>query len=189
MSLAVLGLIAGLTVPSIVASVERSKIKNLIKEGYQAVATMVQNGYLNGDFNNITGWNIATQKSSGSIVAYITTQLNYTKQCFTGDVTSIGCNASQTGWPATGSTNNHHARWILANGVEIKAHDPSWFNQTNLGFDIWAKAQDSSGVMVRSGGQLTATSTFCNITDQAIPFWGNPSTMIKPGTCSIPSVF
>ena len=48
-SFAVLGLIAGLTVPSIVTSVDRSKNKALFKETFQLISEITYNGVINGD--------------------------------------------------------------------------------------------------------------------------------------------
>ena len=47
MSLAVLGLIAGLTIPSVVASVEKTKNKALQKETIQVISQIMQDGVMN----------------------------------------------------------------------------------------------------------------------------------------------
>jgi prepilin-type N-terminal cleavage/methylation domain-containing protein len=77
-SLGVLGLIAGLTIPSIVNSVESSKKRAIFKEDIQILSQvftdMVQSGY---------GQNI-------SIVANLTPKLNATKVCDT-DIVAQGC--------------------------------------------------------------------------------------------------
>ena len=86
-----LGLIAGLTVPSIVVSVDKSNNKAKIKEAFQTLTAITQEGVLNGDFASITDWNLTTSTNPKGIVGYITSKLNYSKQCLTTDTTSEGC--------------------------------------------------------------------------------------------------
>ena len=77
-SLGVLGLIAGLTIPSVINSVEIGKKKAIFKEDIQILSQvftdMVQSGY----DQNI------------SIVANLAPKLNYTKMCDT-DIVAQGC--------------------------------------------------------------------------------------------------
>ena len=77
-SLGVLGLIAGLTIPSVINSVEISKKKAIFKEDIQILSQvftdMVQSGYDQNIF----------------IVANLAPKLNYTKMCDT-DIVAQGC--------------------------------------------------------------------------------------------------
>jgi prepilin-type N-terminal cleavage/methylation domain-containing protein len=57
-SLAVLGLIAGLTVPSIIAAVDKSRTTAQFKEAQQIIQEIMSAGYQNGDFQNITSFDI-----------------------------------------------------------------------------------------------------------------------------------
>ena len=179
-SLAVLGLIAGLTVPSIVASVDKSKSKASMKEAIQMVSSVFQAGYLNGDFANITSWDIKNQNGTGSITNYFSSKFNYTKQCLTGDTTSKGCAVDFVGYPATTNANNHNARWILPTGAEVKANDTLWFSSTStvIPFDIIAKP-DKKQI---SFDGIDATCLVCNPRETILNIWG---VSVKPGHCRL----
>ena len=122
-SFAVLGLIAGLTVPSIVTSVDRSKNKALFKETFQLISEITYNGVINGDFANLSNDSDWWYDGPSNAVNYISSKLNYSKQCFTGDTTSDGCHLnSETNY----TYGNHNARWILTNGVKVQAVGNGW---------------------------------------------------------------
>ena len=112
-SLAVLGLIAGLTVPSIVASVEKSKTKALQKETIQIISSVIQDGVLNGDFSAITNWDVLSPSSP--LIQLLTNKLN-ARPCPRGE-NIAPCNFNWVnGYP---TYDNHSARWVLPNGVQI----------------------------------------------------------------------
>jgi type II secretory pathway pseudopilin PulG len=116
-SLGVLGLIAGLTIPSVVVSVENAKIKTSAKEAIQTMSQIVQEGILNGDFSNITNWSL--DNPTDPIVAYFTKRLgSVSKQCLKDDL-AYPCNLTFGGY-ALSSYDNHSARWILSNGTAIQ---------------------------------------------------------------------
>jgi type II secretory pathway pseudopilin PulG len=134
-SLGVLGLIAGLTIPSIVVSVDRSKNRSLIREAFQTLSAITQEGVLNGDFANITDWDLVNSTDPKGIVGYITSKLNIAKQCLTTDIASEGCKQGWDTQPPTSGYNQHNARWILPNGVKLQAHYlTGYFNATYM---IW----------------------------------------------------
>ena len=84
-SLAVLGLIAGLTVPSIVTSVQKAKNKAMQKETIQMISEVISAGVMNGDFANISNWDLLSPTSP--IPQYFTSKLNAT-QCIRGQQVS-----------------------------------------------------------------------------------------------------
>ncbi len=173
-----MGLIAGLTVPSIVVAVDKSRTTAQFKEAQQIIKEIMSTGYQNGDFQNITSFDIVNQKGAGSIVDYFTKKLNYSKQCFTGDQTSRGCTNF---YPGYFSISNHNGRWILPSGTSIKFHDGSWVSMNGFGFEIVAKPNET---MVVSGENANYTSLFCNPSDTPILYWGSSSyPTVKPGTC------
>ena len=183
-SLAVLGLIAGLTVPSIVVSVQASQNRAKMKEAFQVISTITQQGFLNGDFDNITTWN-ATTTTAGSIVDYITNKsgLVFTKQCLLPDVTSKGCNLTNS-VSNLYLINNVNARWILPNGVLIIAHCNGW---NDSGIMPWTIITDTEKPIVMGS---TAIHIQCN-TGGIVPgsynaFWDWDSSQLKPGMCGTP---
>jgi prepilin-type N-terminal cleavage/methylation domain-containing protein len=105
-SLAVLGLIAGLTVPSVINSIETVKKRALAKEALQIITDITSAGVLNGDFSTITSWDTVNQNGPTSITGYLTSKLN-ARQCVTSDITSPGCTLGWTGFPANGVDNQH----------------------------------------------------------------------------------
>jgi hypothetical protein len=118
------------------------------------------------------------QKGEGSLVDYFTKKLNYSKQCFTGDLASTGCTNIYPGSP---SISNHNGRWILPSGAIIKFHDGSWATMNGFGFEIVAKPNE---IEVVSGPNANTTFLFCNPSDTPIFLWGNSSRpIVKPGTC------
>ena len=140
-SLAVLGLIAGLTVPSVVASVEKQKTRAVFKEAYQIVTSITQAGQISGDFAGITDWDMVNSSNPQGIVGYVTSKLNYSKQCLATDTTSEGCRRGYTGTAANSSHNIHNARWILPSGAKIQAYNTAdpW-RIDNMLWTITAKA-------------------------------------------------
>ena len=196
-----MGLIAGLTVPSIVISIEKSKRQALLKEGFQTISSIVQAGYLNGDFANITSWDIVNQKGAGSIVDYFNQKLNAAYRCNTNDTTT-GCGRNQNTlvWKSTitygtvsfplnfrpwnSSTEwNHNGVWILPSGALF------WMNsqgQINANGMIWSIASDAYATDVYLGGESPSMiHFFCNLTDtpsNTVSVTGVYN--VKPGMCS-----
>ena len=178
-SLAVLGLIAGLTVPSIVVSVDRSKNRAILKEAFQIVSAITQAGVLNGDFASITDWDIVNSTNPQGIVGYLTSKLNYSKQCLTGDTTSVGCTYKLLGYPPTGPHNNHNARWILPNGAKIQAQHTGYFFHGNHHL-LWLITSKPDGNMQYQGSNPDTLLVTCNIKEQTITTNGSE---IKSGMC------
>jgi hypothetical protein len=116
-----------LTVPSIVTSVQKSKNRALLKETYQLLRDVHNNGILTGEFDSITSWDVMAT-GPGTAVDYFTSKFNAVKRCDATDLTSAGCKQSNTNWAATSDA--HNARWILPNGVKIQA---SWMH----GYGFW----------------------------------------------------
>ncbi|MCX5921224.1 MAG: prepilin-type N-terminal cleavage/methylation domain-containing protein, partial [Candidatus Melainabacteria bacterium] len=183
-SLGVLGLIAGLTVPSIVNSVDRSKNRSILKESVQIISAITQAGVLNGDFASITDWNLTTSTNPKGIVGYITSKLNYSKQCLTTDITSEGCKRGWAGQPANSSNNANNARWILPNGSKIQAHGAGGQNQWPydgfiMGWTITTKPYAND--MTVSGTNPDTFILVCNISDTTQVHARWPS--VKAGMC------
>ena len=175
-SLAVIGLIAGLTVPSVVASVESSRNKALFREIFQTISSITSEGVMNGDFNNITSWDIVNQNGAGSITNYISSKLNYSKQCLTADITSDGCKRGYPGTSANNQVNRHNARWILPSGAKVQAYDGGFFNTTYMFWMVTTKAYADDMTFGKD------TIGFqCNVTDATITSNG---VIIKPGACA-----
>ena len=164
-SLAVLGLIAGLTVPSIVASVEKSKNKAMLKEAFQLVSSITQEGVLNGSFEGISNWDI-TSTASGGIVDYFTSKFNYSKQCLVGDVLSEGCKAFYVddGSIRDGALINHSARWILPNGSRIQTDHQSTVSASWMFWVITTKATARNWRFF--GTNINSLNIACNTSQQ-----------------------
>jgi type II secretory pathway pseudopilin PulG len=181
-SLAVLGVIAGLTVPSIVASVDRGKNRSILKEAFQIVSSITNAGVLNGDFDNITSWDFVTDNGAGSISNYFSSKLNYSKQCLTSDITSEGCKRGWVGMPPDGVHNKHNARWILPSAAKIQ------FNRVgtdiiNSSFILWTVTSKAYANDMKQDSDNPDTIVFeCQITQdlQAVDLWGGK---LKPGMC------
>jgi type II secretory pathway pseudopilin PulG len=156
-SLAVLGLIAGLTVPSIVVSVERSKNKALLKESIQVIREVLQNGVLNGDFASMASFDI--QSSTSPLIQYFSNKFNGV-QCPMGTI-APPCNHNWNDQGITAATNNHSGRWVLPNGVKIWIGDalPS---STYINFIIDVKPDGISKAGVIGGDQI---GLVCNLSD------------------------
>ena len=180
MSLAVLGLIAGLTVPSVVQSVEKSKQKAVLKEGIQAVSEIVQDGYLNGDFAAITDWTL--DSPTDPIVQYFTNHLGgITKQCLTGDV-APPCNMRHDISVVTHLRVNHSARWILSNGTTLFLVADGHISSSRIVFNLNSKPQLNDGI----GKQMAVV---CNISNAPAVLGSStrlamPTNMaLKPAQC------
>ena len=190
-----MGLIAGLTVPSIITSIEKGKRQALLKEGFQTISSIVQAGYLNGDFANITSWDIVNQKGAGSIVDYFNQKLNAAYRCNTNDTTR-GCGRNQNtivldgvGRPWNDATAwNHNAVWILPSGAMF------WMNgqtQINANGMVWNVTSNAYATDLYLGGRNPSIGVFfCNLTDTPSNTY-NPFVLydVKPGMCSYFSTY
>ena len=174
-----LGLIAGLTVPSIVASVDRSKNRSILKEDFQVLSSIVQAGVLNGDFDSLTSWDIVNQNGINSLTGYISSKLNSTRQCLTGDFTSQGCNRPTSYGDDSNDHNNHNGRWVLSNGSRIKIHSISQTNTNgDVVFGIHSKANQSTFVWTGSNPDFIYVR--CNLSQNTLIANG---LTLKAGTC------
>ncbi len=172
-SLAVLGLIAGLTVPSVIQATERGKQRGLLKESIQAISEIVQEGYLNADFAAITDWTI--DSTTDPIVQYFTNNLGgITRQCATGNVTAP-CNMRQGTAATSDATVAHAARWVMSNGTTLFMSGGN-VGASSLTFVINTKPQANSGI----GNQM---AIICNIADTVRTAQYTGATPLKPAQC------
>ncbi|MCX5920958.1 MAG: type II secretion system protein, partial [Candidatus Melainabacteria bacterium] len=154
-SLAVLGLIAGLTAPSVVNSVEISRQKAVLKEDIQAISQIIQEGYLDGTFASITNWSVLN--TTDPIVQYFTSKLGgVVKQCARGTVTG-SCNTYHDFRGPTSGLNDHSGRWVLSNGTTI-ALVQGVTNGGYISFTLNGKPEFNNGI----GKQM---AILCNIAD------------------------
>ena len=97
-SLAVLGLIAVLTVPSVVANVQNSRRITGGKSITQALAAFLNGAYLNGELTDklgTTGLRTVNSKND-PLVQFIATGMNATKVCDANE-TTVGCSTKPDG--------------------------------------------------------------------------------------------
>ena len=179
-SLAVLGLIAGLTVPSIVNAVQVSRTKAVLKETFQIVSLLAQDFVMNGDASSITSYS-PTATGAGTIADYISSKLSITKQCLSTDLTSDGCNKNG-GWP--GNTfdsfwNIQSTRWILPNGAKIQGYAPPYGFYSNY----WAIFITADGYKDGSSFTKDVMRVSCNILDYPVSFIS--SRTLNPGQCEV----
>ncbi len=149
-----------------------------MKEAFQTLTAITQAGVLNGDFASITDWNLTTSTNPKGIVGYITSKLNYSKQCLTTDITSEGC---KRGWAAglpSSSRNQHNARWILPNGVKLQAYQPGYFMATSMQWTVTTKAYAAD--MQFHTNNPDSFMVVCNVGEQPYDSYG---VIIKSGMC------
>jgi prepilin-type N-terminal cleavage/methylation domain-containing protein len=184
-SLAVLGLIAGLTVPSVINSVEKAKTKALQKETIQVISQIMQEGVMNGDFTAITNWNIVN--TTDPLVQYFTNKFN-AKQCPRG-TTTPPCDHNSLNAGVANVNNDHSGRWVLNNGVKISLFY-HWTPQNNgteitvLGFMIDTKPEGTNVPAVVGGDQLMIG---CNYSDTPLTWYACPG--LKSAQCGAGEYF
>jgi type II secretory pathway pseudopilin PulG len=178
-SLGVLGLIAGLTIPSIVVSVDRSKNRSVLREAFQTISAITQAGVLNGDFANISDWDLVNSTNPQGIVSYVSSKLNYSKQCLTADTTSEGCKRGWTAMPANDIRNVQNARWILPNGAKIQATEPFYWDSAKMLWTVTTKAYGAD--MIVAGENPDTFLLACNIGEQ--PYDTGFGVTVKSGMC------
>jgi type II secretory pathway pseudopilin PulG len=174
-SLGILGLIAGLTVPSVINSVETSKQRAVLKEDIQAISQIVQEGYMNGDFAGITDWSILN--TTDPIVQYFTNKLGgVTQQCPRGTV-APPCNI-RNATNATSDTHvNHSGRWVMSNGTTLTLIGGGFVDASQILFVINSKPNLDGGV----GKQMPVV---CNIADTPLSlYWYTTTVPLKPAQC------
>ena len=130
---------------------------------------------LNGEFASIADWSVHSTNPQG-IVGYITSKLNYSKQCLTTDITSEGCKRGWPGLPPTNYYNQHNARWILPNGAKVQALNYDWWiSGTTMVWTITAKAYADE-----MDFNTDTTLIACNVSDTTQSVMG---ITVKPGMC------
>jgi type II secretory pathway pseudopilin PulG len=177
----VLGLIAGITVPTVVHSVDTARTKAVKKEAIQMITQIIQEGYQSGDFSNISDWTL--DSPSDPIVAYFTSKLGaITKQCIKGDIDPPCDKVSHGTSLPTHYYNDHSARWVFSNGTNfgLVANDGSQVNvgPNNILLDLNSKANDPN----RGENHL---SIWCNLSDATLSSYnGTPfKNALKPAQC------
>ena len=173
-SLAVLGLIAGLTIPGVVASATKAKVNNATREAIAIISNINRDMVMNdayGQLNNLPVYSV--QNPTDPLVAYLSSQINATKQCIKNDV-APPCDFSAGGGAIPTSTlMNHSARWVLPSGAKIGVFDiGAGVYPDKL---VWAlDAQPNNGVN-------DAFTLECSTSATNIATWSYP--MMKPGQC------
>ena len=170
-----MGLIAGLTVPSVVNSIEISRQKAVLKEDIQAISQIIQEGYLDGTFASITNWSVLN--TTDPIVQYFTSKLGgVVKQCARGTVTG-SCNTYHGLLGPTSGLNDHSGRWVLSNGTTI-ALVGEHVNGGYINFLLNAKPEFNNGIGKQMG-------IVCNIADVPwlYPFAVTSMPILKSGQC------
>jgi prepilin-type N-terminal cleavage/methylation domain-containing protein len=97
-SLGVLGLIAGLTIPSVVSNVQNAGLRAGGKIITQALASFLHTAYLNGEITDklgTTGWRTVDSKND-PLVQFIATGMNASKICDANE-TTLGCSTKPDG--------------------------------------------------------------------------------------------
>ena len=179
-------------------SVEKSKRQALLKEGFQTISSIVQAGYLNGDFNNITSWDIVNQKGLGSIVDYFNQRLNAAYRCNTNETTN-GCGRKMPsvlfpgGRPWSDITAwNHNAVWLMPSKAMYWIQTPWQINNKGLLWNVTSDAYATDFYMAEQGldnyPKISMVQIYCNISDTINnPFtsFGSPGGApdVKPGMC------
>ena len=184
--MAVLGLIAGLTVPSVVASVSKSKNKILQKETIQVLRSIVHAGVLDGSLSEIS--NSDMQSTSSPLVQYFTTRLNATP-CPKGN-TTFPCDFNFENDGLTSVRNNHSARWVFSNGVKV-ALNYYWIavlgsTLPRLAFHIDSKPEGTNqpeGVVGADQISIVCNLSETTITGDTLPFSYTVQAPMKPGSC------
>ena len=173
-----LGLIAGLTVPSIVVSVKKAKTIALEKETIQMITQIIQEGYLSGDFANISDWSVLNP--TDPVVNYFTSKMNIAMQCNKGNITST-CATVKTSYPITGANNDHSARWLLRSGVSFSLYGNNNGGNGRLGSMILMSMNSDPG----DPKQARSIEIVCNISDTPISIAGvkSATTPLKAGMC------
>ena len=147
-SLAVLGLIAGLTVPSIVTSVENSKRKAILKEGVQLFSDLVADYAMNAPSQDFRTW--------------VFTKVNTVKNC-TGGVQAGGCHTCLTGDWSTASWNWRTSQGgVLPNGL-VFSFQPLYGDETSMQINL--DYNGSSG----SNFAYTSSSNWDTLSLAAVP--------------------
>ncbi|MFM7389310.1 MAG: type II secretion system protein [Vampirovibrionales bacterium] len=178
-SLAVLGLISALTLPSIFNSVSQSQLKAKQKETIQVIQTIIYQGFMNGDFQNISSW--GAQNTTDPLVQYFSGKLAGATHCPKGTTTPPCNNFNWANMGLSYAVNDHSGRWILPNGVGV------WFDT------VWGPPSPSGIAWLIDGNMSNTTSTFftagadqvaigCNISNTNQTWIASLPT--KPGQCT-----
>ncbi len=187
-SLAVLGLIAGLTVPSIVTSVQISQERNAAKEAYSALSAAIQQAYMEGTLASMSPAERSLTDPNSAYVKWFRSTFSGS-YCENGDVAG---KCSRIGWH--GHYSNNAARVILSTGAVIASVDDfaTWgagFGTTTQSFMIDGNGGQKGlpdkweGTVASPPSHFTVT---CNLSDTTFSssIAGNTMSLpIPPGTC------
>ena len=181
-----MGLIAGLTVPSVVNSVNISKERNAAKEAYQALSAAIQQAYMEGTLAGMSATDRSLTNPNSAYVKWFRSTFSGI-YCENGDVTG---KCSRVGY--WGHYSNNAARVILPTGAVIASIDDAatWGTYSpDTGFGTTTQSFTIDG----NGGQIgdpdkpaTHMTVTCNLSDNTFSTSQYSSTMylpIPPGTC------
>jgi type II secretory pathway pseudopilin PulG len=173
-SLGVLGLIAGLTVPSIVTAVDRSKTLALEKEAFTYMTHIITEGYHRGDFDAMTDFTV--DETTDPIVQYFMTRLNFTQHCPKGTVTGLCGTITHGATSTTHVWNDHSARWVISQDMTIGLVG-GHTSATYFLFTMNSKPNRPNG------GKPTAV--VCNVSNRPLTITTTAIDVIplNPGTC------
>ena len=183
-----MGLIAGLTVPSVVNSVNISKERNAAKEAYQALSAAIQQAYMEGTLAGMSATDRSLTNPNSAYVKWFRSTFSGI-YCENGDVTG---KCSRVGYSRHYS--NNAARVILPTGAVIVSVDDlaTWgagFGTTTQSFMIDGNGGQIGNPDKWEGTVASPPSHFtvtCNLSDATFSSSSHANTMsltIPPGTC------
>jgi len=172
-SLSVLGLIAALTLPSILNGANQGNLKTRQREAINAVQNMVYEGYMNGEFASLS--NYSHVNSSDPLVALISSKLN-ARQCPKGQQ-AAPCDHNHMNEGESHTGTDHSARWVLPTGVHVWL----WGNNSTSSFMTFTIDAVPGNTSTRNTAGADTMWLLCNISEVPLIITGVPP--IRPGQC------
>jgi prepilin-type N-terminal cleavage/methylation domain-containing protein len=179
-SLTVLGVIAGLAVPKVVLSVQKSKVRNNAKEAIQTISSVSQQVYLEGQVQEIIG-----DGTRGDRTVPTSAYVSWFRNTFQGTFCENGNTAELCGHASPwGSDFDNAARVVTPTGALIVSVPYGWLGASWLGF--WVDADGAkSGNQTQYWGDVNTppggTLVLCNMMDT--PQDRGNGFMLKSGMC------
>ena len=154
-----------------------------MKEAYQLLREVTNNGILTGEFDAITSWDVMAT-GLGTAVDYFSSKFNAVKRCDKTDLTSAGCKQSNTNWAA--ASDAHNARWILPSGVKIQAgwyHGCGFWRGCGISIILWTIIADANST---NSGSWDSSPTVLRLSCDVVgaDYTGTDGSALKRNSCN-----
>jgi prepilin-type N-terminal cleavage/methylation domain-containing protein len=180
-SLTVLGVISAMTLPTIFNNVNAGQTKAKMREAVQVAQQISYQVFNDGSYAGLSSYSVSS--NTDPLVVLLSQQLTGATKCEPNN-TLPPCDTNWNNLGLSDGINNHAARWVLSNGVQL------WANSYSVTSSALAWLIDVNGGAIGNVSHQAGVdqlSLYCNMGSTPLTTWGNwgapTGNIIKPGQC------